>query len=470
MINSKDIDKLSSDEIFKIYKNNINYGQAKLFAGLSTSKSIPIKAQGNDIYLLNGKIIKDFTGGLGVLNHGHNHKKIINSRIEFQKLENMEVSKLYLSPYVAALSNNIAELFPGNLNYSYFCNSGAEAIEGALKMCHKFFNGSRNLVLSSERAFHGKTLGALSVSNADEITYNFPQLLENVTFEFNNVSSLENKVINSLDLSGNSNIFAILIEPFSASSFSVSSNEFLEAAKKLSVKYSIPLIFDEIYTGFYKTGPLFNFMRSSIVPDIVVYSKSFGGGKSSISGYTFTKKIFDKSYGNTQDALMHSTTYNGFGEEAYTALVSIEVAIEENFEEKSKKINATIQKGLQELKKKHHAIFNFTGMGALFGIELLLPNIYKYLQSLFNFYDEKFFKKLYIGALIDYLYEFENKLLYFTDNKKVHLAISPSLITTEDEINALIISLDNVLSKNQITLVSKFIKNVGKENIKLIFK
>ena len=83
---------------------------------------------------------------------------------------------------------------------------------------------------------------------------------------------------------------------------------------------------------------------------------------------------------------------------------------------------------------------------------------------------KKFFKKLYIGALIDYLHEYENKLLYFTDNKKVHLAISPSLITTEDEINALIISLDNVLSKNQITLVSKFIKNVGKENIKLIFK
>ena len=289
MIKSTDIKSLEYPEILSLYKDFVNPQQAKLFAGLSTNKSVPIKAEGIDITLANGEIIKDFTGGLGVLNHGHNHPRILKTRTEFQKNKHMEVSKLYLSPYVAALSKNIAELFPKNLDISYFCNSGAEAIEGALKICHKSFSNKRSVVLSSDRSFHGKTMGALSVSNADEMTYQFPQLLDNKTYEFNNSSNLKSIVESAVDSSGNCNIFAILVEPFSASSFELTSDNFLIEAKEISKKYSIPLIFDEIYTGFFKTGPLFNFMRTSIVPDIVVYSKSFGGGKSSISGYTLLK-------------------------------------------------------------------------------------------------------------------------------------------------------------------------------------
>ena len=118
-------------------------------------------------------------------------------------------------------------------------------------------------------------MGALSVSNADEMTYQFPQLLDNKTYKFNNSSNLKSIVENNVDSSGNCNIFAILVEPFSASSFELTSDNFLIEAREISNKYSIPLIFDEIYTGFFKTGPLFNFMRTSIVPDIEVYSKSF---------------------------------------------------------------------------------------------------------------------------------------------------------------------------------------------------
>ena len=222
------------------------------------------------------------------------------------------------------------------------------------------------------------------MSNSDEMTYNFPQLLDNKIFKFNNSSNLKSIVESSLDSSGKSNIFAILVEPFSASSFTLTSDDFLIKAREISNKYSIPLIFDEIYTGFFKTGPLFNFMRTSAVPDVVVYSKSFGGGKSSISGYTTTKNLFKSSYGNTNDALMHSTTYNAFGEETFTAIVAIEIALEEEFEKKSKNLQNLLEIGFKKLSEKYKFFHSFAGMGALYGLEFELPEVYKQLEKIFK--------------------------------------------------------------------------------------
>ena len=470
MINSSDITKLNSEEVLKLYKNYINPQQAKLYAGLSMLNENVISAEGVKIQLSSGKEITDFTGGLGVLNHGHNHPKIIEARINFQEEKRMEVTKVYLSPYVAALSKNIAELFPGDLDISYFCNSGSEGIEGALKMCHKSFSGSRDTVLSSNRSFHGKTLGALSVSHASENTYLFPKIMKNFTYQFNDEKDLERAVNESLNSRGESNLFALLIEPFSASSFSESSNSFLKKARDLSNRFDIPLVFDEIYTGFYKTGPLFSFMKTEVVPDIVVYSKSFGGGKSSISGFTATKKLFNNAYGNLDDALMHSTTYNAFGEETYSALVAIEVAIEENFQEKSKNIEKAFNLNLDRIKNDFPIISDYSGTGSLFGVCFDLKDLYGKLGKIINTSTKEKIEKVYIVAIIDYLYKEHNYLTYFTDNQKMHLAIGPSLVIDPVDVENFFSSFRSTLEQNQVKLFTNFVTRKGLGNIKLLFK
>ncbi|MBG02233.1 MAG: aspartate aminotransferase family protein [Acidimicrobiaceae bacterium] len=470
MINSSDITKLNSEEVLKLYKNYINPQQAKLYAGLSMLNENVISAEGVKIQLSSGKEITDFTGGLGVLNHGHNHPKIIEARINFQEEKRMEVTKVYLSPYVAALSKNIAELFPGDLDISYFCNSGSEGIEGALKMCHKSFSGSRDTVLSSNRSFHGKTLGALSVSHASENTYLFPKIMKNFTYQFNDEKDLERAVNESLNSRGESNLFALLIEPFSASSFSESSNSFLKKARDLSNRFDIPLVFDEIYTGFYKTGPLFSFMKTEVVPDIVVYSKSFGGGKSSISGFTATKKLFNNAYGNLDDALMHSTTYNAFGEETYSALVAIEVAIEENFQEKSKNIEKAFNLNLDRIKNDFPIISGYSGTGSLFGVCFDLKDLYGKLGKIINTSTKEKIEKVYIVAIIDYLYKEHNYLTYFTDNQKMHLAIGPSLVIDPVDVENFFSSFRSTLEQNQVKLFTNFVTRKGLGNIKLLFK
>ena len=130
------------------------------------------------MYTTNGKKILDFTGGLGVLGLGHNHENIIRSRIRFQEKNRMEVHKIVFSQYMAALSNNIASLLPGKLNKSFFLNSGAEAVEAAIKVSFKSFGSKKKFILYSDKSYHGKLIGSGSISGSYLKEKQFP-IMEN---------------------------------------------------------------------------------------------------------------------------------------------------------------------------------------------------------------------------------------------------------------------------------------------------
>ena len=146
--------------------------------------------------------------------------------------------------------------------------------------------------------------------------------------------------------------------------------EFLVFLRKICSKNNIPLIFDEVYTGLFKTGKLFNFMRSDIVPDMVSFAKSFGGGKSSIAGYITNERIFKGAYGQGKYATLHSTTYSGLGEEAATAIKSIEIAFRDDYESKAKLIGKRLKEILKILAKDSEIIKSYSGAGALWAIEI----------------------------------------------------------------------------------------------------
>ena len=136
----------------------------------------------------------------------------------------------------------------------------------------------------------------------------------------------------------------------SGSSLRICSESFLRGVRTLCDKHHIILIFDEVYTGWAKTGYLFNFMRvDGLIPDILATSKSFGGGKSSISVYIARKEVFMKAYGNMNDATLHSTTYNGFGEETVTAIEAVNIIVEENFVERAQEIGKILKERLTKL-------------------------------------------------------------------------------------------------------------------------
>src|SRR3989338_7383072 len=172
----RECSELGIEKIHELYREHVNSTQVDLISAFGFGRVTVSRAEGMYIYTTDGRKILDFTGGIGVLNHGHNHPRILAARIAYQQEKRMEVHKNFFSPYVAGLSHNIAQLMPGDLKISYFCNSGAEAVAGAGKIAYKHFNGKRRHILSADISFHGKLLGTGGLTQSPEISFRFPTI------------------------------------------------------------------------------------------------------------------------------------------------------------------------------------------------------------------------------------------------------------------------------------------------------
>ncbi len=463
---NSDIESFSIEEVWDLYRKYVNNSQVDLISKFGFGKDIAVKAEKNFIFTKSGKKIFDFTGGIGVLNHGHNNERILKIRKWFQENKFMEVHKNFFSPYVAALSYNIANLLPEDLNISYFSNSGSDANEGAIKLAYKYHEGKRDYILNSDLSFHGKKLVTSNITDSRETKYfQFQNIVKSENFEFNNFNSLKNKVL-ELKKNGKSNVYAIILEPFSASSLLKLSEEFLKSTRKLCDEYDIVLIFDEVYSGWGKTGNLFYFMNfKGLIPDILTSGKSLGGGKASISAYTCREKFFKKAYDNLRDATLHSTTFNGLGEETVTAIEAVNIVIEENYVQKSRNIFKFLNSGLLNLKKKFpNIIKDVRGEGSLNGVIINTDFSDKYLQPILSLLpskfakDEYFIKKIIVSSYISQLYDDYDILTFYGSNLDLPLKISCPIDTDEESLKYFLSSFEKLLEKGTISVVKNFIK------------
>ena len=455
-----DCDKLTNTNVRELYKKYVNPAIEKIFGSFYFGEEVIEKAEGVWIFTKNNEKMLDTTGGIGVLNHGHNHPRILQTRINYQKSKKMEVHKTVFSPYLGILSHNLAELLPGDLNYSFFCNSGAEAVEGAMKIAYKYHDGERKVILHSNISFHGKLLGSASITNSKEMHFQYPKIPDTDSFEYDNIESVKAKIEEHKLSSSKSNVYALIIEPFSAGYQKGCSNEFLQELQKICNQNDIVLIFDEIYSGWYKTGKMFNFMQYNVIPDILTTSKSLGGGKASVSAYVCRKHILEKSYGNVSDATLHTTTYNGFGEECITAIEAINIMQEENYEQKSFEIERITKLRCSKLISQYpNEIEECRGSGAHYGIYIKKKKLFENFIKLLPINmtkDENFISKLLAAAISDWLFK-NYKILVVFERGEVALIFSPSLVITEEEINYFFDSFEKTLNEGLWKITRKFV-------------
>ncbi|WP_432843890.1 aspartate aminotransferase family protein [Dactylosporangium sp. CA-092794] len=417
------------------------------------------RAEGAYLLQRDGRRILDLTGGVGVLSHGHNHPRILAARQRFAEQRRMEVHKTYFSPYVAALGHNLAQLLPGDLTMSFLPNSGAEAVEGAVKLAYKYHGGKRHTILRADCGFHGKLLGSGGLTGQPHFA--FPTIPGIATFTYNDISSVKQAIA---EHSGD--VYALIVEPFSASTVSWCDEDFLREIRQLCTRHDIVLIFDEIYTGWGKTGELFYFMRyPGLVPDVLTTSKAFGGGKSSISAYVARTKIFRKAYDNLGDALLQSTstTYYGFGEECATAIEAIAVVVEDDYPAKARALERVLEPSLQRLAKQYpDAVGRVAGAGALWGVFIdggpALLDLVARLAPGGMARDPQFKTKLVTCAVINALYEDHDIYTYYTLNGRNPLVIGPALITDPADVQRGVDALGAVLDQGLTRLVTRFVK------------
>ncbi len=442
---------LSINKVHELYRDFINPNQTEIFSSLPYGRDNFERAEGVNMFTDSGKKILDFTGGQGVLGLGHNHPRIINARINFQKAQKIEVHKIIFSRYMAALAASLASLLPDKLNKSFFLNSGAEAVEAAIKVCFKSLKGEKKNILYSNKAYHGKLIGTGSISGSYTENNKLPTMKNCHSFKFNDPEDLERKVN---EHESNGGVYSVIFEPYSASLLESCSEEFISKLLILKKKFGFTIICDEVFTGFFKSKKMFYFQNfQNLEPDAICLSKVFGGGKSSISAVVVNENVYKKAYGKLNDTFLHTTTFNGFAEESITALETLNIFSEPEFKDQVNSLSETLTLKLKNLKDKHNdKIESIKGNGILNGI------VFKsYLSSLgeltekvpLKFVSNKsfFLKKLTATAISSEMYQKYNILTQINDSSNSnHLSISPALIMDKENINYFFESMDKVLS------------------------
>jgi putrescine aminotransferase len=457
-------EQLTARQVHDLYRRHVNRSQVSLMTSFGFGRELVERAEGAWLWTRDGRRILDFTGGVGVLNHGHNHPRILAARQRFQDRHRMEVHKTYFSPYVAALSHNLAQVLPGDLNMSFFPNSGAEAVEGAVKLAYKYHGGKRNKILRADIGFHGRLLGSGGLTGTGG--FRFPEIPGVLTFPYGDLDAVRSLVTSARTARGGSDVYAVVVEPFSASTMRYCSEEFLRGLRELCDTENIVLIFDEIYTGWGKTGSLFYFMRHpGLVPDVLTTSKSFGGGKSSISAYVAREPVFRRAFDNMADSVVHSTstTYYGFGEETATAIEAVNIAVEDDYPRRARDIERVLAPGLARIHKAHpDTVAGIAGAGALFGIFLdggpKILDLAAKIAPRGLMADPNFRIKLITCAVVDALYRDHGIYAYYTLNGDNPLVAAPPLVVEPADVEYFVDSLDATLAKGLPRLLTRFVR------------
>ncbi len=464
LLTIEDCEKLANKNVRQLYKQYVNPGLENILYSFGAGEILIDHAEGVWMYTKDGRKILDVSGGIGVLTLGHNHPRILETRIRYQQMKRMEVHKTIFSPYQAGLSHNLAQLLPGDLNYPFFCNSGAEAVEGAVKLAYKYHKGKRQHILHADISFHGKLLGTGGMTNSQEKEFKFPTIPGIKVFDYKDIESIKTLVADLRQPSGESDIYALIIEPFNAITLTYLSNEYLQSLRKLCDEHNICLIVDEVFCGWCKTGNYFRFMDSGIIPDIITTSKSLGGGKSSISAYISRKPILIKAYGDVPNATLHTTTYNGFGEECATAIEAINIMVDEDFPAKCRALEQmVVEKGKVLMKKYPEQIEEIRGAGAHHGIfPKRRDNVFSsLLQSLplAMTQDKNFLNKIIVASLVDWLFKKHDIFTFFNNNRDVGVLFSPSLVIEKKEVDYFFNAMDETFDYGVTRIIGEFIKN-----------
>ncbi|MGJ3236853.1 aspartate aminotransferase family protein [Marivirga sp.] len=311
------------------------------------------RAEGIYLHAKDGKKYMDLISGVAVSNLGHQHPKVVNAvKVQLEKHMHIMVYGEYVQSSVNKLAQILTDNLPSHLNSVYLCNSGAESIEGALKLAKRITG--RTEMLAFKGAYHGSTHGALSISSNEKKKYRFRPLLPDVGF-------LRLNVIEDLELISNKTACVVIETIQGDAGVRIPNKQFLEKLREKCNETGTMLIMDEIQSGIGRTGKLFAFEHFNVEPDILCTAKALGGGLP-LGAFIADKKHMDLF--TKQPMLGHINTFGGNPMSCAAAVATLEVILEEEF------LNEVERKG-EKFEKliNHAAIVEIRRKGMMFAFE-----------------------------------------------------------------------------------------------------
>jgi len=402
----------SADEIKLWYQKHINSGMfaALAFLGMDVAE---VEAEGWTIRTADGREFIDCLGGFGVYNFGHRHPRIV-SAVQQQMGRMAMSSRLALNPLLAQLAHRLAELAPGDLQFTFACNSGTEAVEAALKLA-RLATGKPGII-SAVNAFHGKTLGSLSSTHRDHFQKPFLPLMQHFGHvPFGDLAAIEALI--------DDDTAAVLLEPVQGEGgIHVAPDGYLAGVRELTRERGVLLILDEIQTGIGRTGANFACEHWGVAPDIMTLAKALGGGVMPVGATIGTPVVWE----HFQEApTVHSSTFGGNQLACSAALAALDVLVDEDLAGQALAKGEHFLSGLRKLAADYpEVITDVRGIGLMLGLEMAAPDI----------------SQLFIANMIE-----QQIIVAYTLNFTGVVRLEPPLIMPESVI-------DEVLDKMRIAL------------------
>lgn len=392
-----------------------------------------LKEEGCYYFGVDGKKYLDFTSGIAVTNVGHRHPKVVAAIKEAADYLTHGPIGVIQYESILKLADELAEIMPGDLDCFFFGNSGTEAIEGALKLARHVTK--KPFVISFIGGFHGRTLGSMAVSTSKSKYRSHQHVNGTYQLPYYQPGDTEKEAIRKLDEAATTlfahqvlpnEIACMIIEPvLGEGGYIVPPKAWLKRIREICDEHGILLIFDEVQTGFGRTGEWFAAQTLEVVPDIMAVAKGIA------SGIPLSATVANHKLMQQWPLGAHATTFGGTPIGCAAALATIEVIKEEQLLNNTKTVGEYAYSQLQILQKKHPRIGQIRQLGLMIGIEIVDP--------ITKQPDGKAAMEILDLALA------EGVLFYFSGKHGEVIRMIPPLTVTEEQINDGLGMLDRAL-------------------------
>jgi putrescine aminotransferase len=344
-------------ETYENYRRFVNPPLARVMK--ISGSPVEVRAQGSTIWDQSGKAYLDFAGGYGVFTLGHSHPRVL-AAVRAQ-LELMALSgKTMFNVLLGRASRRLAELAPGDLEISFWCNSGTEATEGAIKLARAATGRAK--IVGTLDAYHGKTFGALSVSGRESFARPFrPLLADSLCIPYGETEKLDEVLAEAA---------AFIVEPVQGEGgVNVPAPGYLRAVREACDRTGAVFIADEVQTGLGRCGYRFACNRDDVVPDVMTLAKGLSGGVVPVGAFIARPSVWTRAFG--ADPLLHTSTFGGSELACAAALAAMDVLEEEGLALRARALGERLLAGTREIAAEYPAVVReVRGLGLLVGAEL----------------------------------------------------------------------------------------------------
>lgn len=394
------------------------------------------RASGAYLYDLDERDYLDFLSGYSVFNIGRNHPAVQQAVRDVLELDLPNMVQMDCSLLSGLLAEALVKKLPPHLDAVFFCNSGAEAVEGAIKFARAATR--RAGLVSIEGAFHGLTHGALSVTGDPHFQEGFGPLLRDAArVRMGDLAALGQRLAQR-------DVAALVIEPVQGKGVHFPADDFFPQAQRLCRETGTLLICDEVQTGLGRTGRWWGFEHWGLEPDIVTVAKALSGGYAPCAAVVARRAIYQATFSRLDRCVVHSSTFGRNNLAMACGLATLQVIQDERLVERARDTGAELLRRLEELKTRHSLIKEVRGLGCMIAIEFHEP---RELASRMGWkLLHRVEPELFAQMLVTSLFTRHRILTQLAGHAMDVIKILPPLMIGEPEIARFVAALDAVLT------------------------